>query len=474
MTQQRQEILLIGKRGDPELAAFAAQLLAAGVETIHAQNVGDAKERLAQSRISLAVVAMESSPKSLELIRELTFLFRGLPVLATAIKGSVNEAREVIAAGAADYLLLPVDDVKIASLMQHYADLYFDPELGRGRRFISTDPGMLRLLHQVRRVARSMATVLIQGESGTGKELIARFVHQVSERNKGPFIAINCAALPENLLESELFGHAKGAFTGALADRKGKFLQANGGAIFLDEISEMSLNLQAKLLRVLQEREVDQVGGRSAIPLDVRVIASTNRDLKAWSQSGKFREDLYYRLNVFPVQLPPLRQRPKDIILLAEHFRKRFVEELGRNAILFSKDVLMTLNNYSWPGNVRELENVIHRALLVAEGDEINVKDLMIDAMPLARTFNTDDDENEDMEADEGYDDDASIPDLVRPELENSDQIRLPVGTTVRQMEEFLIHRTLDEVKGNRTRAAELLGISIRTLRNKLNEYAAR
>ncbi|MBF0427396.1 MAG: sigma-54-dependent Fis family transcriptional regulator [Magnetococcales bacterium] len=471
MTTQRREVLLIGGKNDPDMASFAAQLNAAGVETTRVLNAAGAKECLTHARFSLAVVAVETAPEPMELIRELTFLFRGLPVLAAAAKGSVSEAREIIAVGAADYLLLPLDDVKISSLIQHFADQYFDPELGRGRRLITSDTGMQQLLQQIRRVARSMATVLIQGESGTGKELIARFVHQVSDRHKGPFIAINCAALPENLLESELFGHAKGAFTGALADRKGKFQQANGGAIFLDEISEMSLNLQAKLLRVLQEREVDPVGGRSAIPLDVRVIASTNRDLKSWAQSGKFREDLYYRLNVFPVKLPPLRQRPNDIGLLAEHFRKRFVEELGRNAIYFSKEAVVALNQYSWPGNVRELENVIHRALLVADGGEITVGDLMIDIIPTAVRTHSMDEDGMDDEYDE---DDGSIVDIVRPELENNDQIRLPVGTTVRQMEEFLIHRTLDEVKGNRTRAAELLGISIRTLRNKLNEYAAR
>ncbi|MBF0614988.1 MAG: sigma-54-dependent Fis family transcriptional regulator [Magnetococcales bacterium] len=475
MTPTRREILLIGGRNGAELLQFIAQLSEAGLDTTRAPSVAAAKEQLSRARFSLAVVAMESGSDSLELIRELTFLFRGLPVLAVAVavRGSVSEAREVISAGAADYLLLPLDEAKVTGLIHHFADQYFDPELGRGRRFITTDEGMRRLLQQVRRVARSMATVLIQGESGTGKELIARFVHQVSERNQGPFIAINCAALPENLLESELFGHAKGAFTGALADRKGKFQQANGGAIFLDEISEMSLNLQAKLLRVLQEREVDPVGGRSAIPLDVRVIASTNRDLKSWAQSGRFREDLYYRLNVFPVHLPPLRQRTSDIPLLAEHFRKRFIEELGRNAIPFSSAALTALTRYGWPGNVRELENVIHRALLIAEGTEITPRDLMIEWPPVSDTHLDDEEDEEELDDEDGIRMTRDLP-LPRPDLENNDQIRLPVGTTVRQMEEFLIHRTLDEVKGNRTRAAELLGISIRTLRNKLNEYAAR
>ncbi|MBF0195468.1 MAG: sigma-54-dependent Fis family transcriptional regulator, partial [Magnetococcales bacterium] len=259
----------------------------------------------------------------------------------------------------------------------------------------------------------------------------------------------------------ELFGHAKGAFTGATTDRKGKFLQANGGTIFLDEISEMSLNLQAKMLRVLQEREVDPVGGKAAISLDVRVVASTNRDLKSYALEGKFREDLYYRLNVFPVQLPPLRERSGDVRLLAESFRKRFIAELARNNIPFSKRSLAALTSYQWPGNVRELENVIQRALLMAEGSEVEPEDLMID-MPA----NFDSSVNL-SEQDVGGESDEIMSD-------DNEEIRLPVGTTVRRMEEILIHRTLNEVNGNRTRAAELLGISIRTLRNKLNEYATR
>ncbi|MBF0187965.1 MAG: sigma-54-dependent Fis family transcriptional regulator [Magnetococcales bacterium] len=443
------EVIIIG-RVTPEITALSTQIRRAGMESTIIADVKKAKKRLNDSIPGLAVVAVEGVADPLELVREMTFLFRGLPVLAATTKGSVNEAREAIQVGAAEYLLLPVEKEVLSAHLKRYVNQYFDPELGRGRHLITGDSMMLRLLTQIRRVAGSKATVLIEGESGTGKELVARYVHQVSDRSDRPFVAINCAALPENLLESELFGHAKGAFTGAMADRKGKFQQANSGTIFLDEISEMTLNLQAKLLRVLQEGEVDPVGGKSPISLDVRVVASTNRDLKTYAQEGNFREDLYYRLNVFPVQLPPLRKRPTDVVLLAEHFRKRFVQELGRNDIPFDDSALQALKSCAWRGNVRELENVIQRCLLVAEGGAITADDLMIDTSS------------------------APAGDNGSSAADAGDTISMPVGTTVKEMEEILIRHTLDEVDGNRTRAAEILGISIRTLRNKLNEYAAR
>ncbi|MBF0414538.1 MAG: sigma-54-dependent Fis family transcriptional regulator [Magnetococcales bacterium] len=456
----RNEIILIGST-TPALQRLAEQVKASGCRPIITPFGDETRIRVGGSSVGMVIVALGPENEALEWIREINFLYRGLPVLAAAVQGSVTGAREAIGVGAADYILLPIEDDLLKTHLSNYLARYFDPELGNGRRLLSSDPNMKRLLNQIRRVGKSQATVLIQGESGTGKELIARFVHQVSDRSSQAFVALNCAALPENLLESELFGHSKGAFTGAITDRKGKFLQANGGTIFLDEISEMSLNLQAKLLRVLQEREVDPVGGRGAVPLDVRVVASTNRDLKEWAEDGKFREDLYYRLNVFPVSLPPLRKRPGDILLLANHFRKRFIAELGRNDIPFSASALAAMENYSWPGNIRELENVIQRALLMAEGRTVEPEDLMIDYDPGSED-----------------DDDASIPSghphSATPLGDNAEAIRLPIGTTVREMEEILIHRTLDEVNGNRTRAAELLGISIRTLRNKLNEYATR
>jgi two-component system, response regulator FlrC len=457
---QRNEIVIIGN-STAHLSSLVSQIKILGATAILLDKVVEAKKYIAMPQVGMVIIDLEGVGDGLELIRELSFLFRGMPILAAAVKGNLTEAREAIGLGAADFLHLPVDDTKLKSVIQNYCSQFFDPELGRGRKIITNDDGMLRLLSQVRRVSRSQASVLVQGESGTGKELIARFVHQASDRSSGPFVAINCAALPENLLESELFGHSKGAFTGATTDRKGKFLQANGGTIFLDEISEMSLNLQAKMLRVLQEREVDPVGGKAAISLDVRVVASTNRDLKSYALEGKFREDLYYRLNVFPVQLPPLRDRADDIRLLAESFRIRFIAELARNDIPFSKTALAALKAYKWPGNVRELENAIQRALLMAEGSEVGPEDLMIE---LPASF----DGGQSLSSESGGSDFGDS--LVGDE----EDIRLPVGTTVRRMEEILIHRTLNEVNGNRTRAAELLGISIRTLRNKLNEYATR
>lgn len=451
------EILLIG-HDNPAVRKLADQVQRHGYAPILIPFGDEARLRVGSPTVGMVIISLQPGSEALEWIREINFLHRGLPVLAAAVQGSVTEAREAIGVGAADYLLLPIEEELLKNHLANYASRYFDPELGSGRRLISSDANMKRLLNQIRRVGKSQATVLIQGESGTGKELIARFVHQVSDRSSQAFVALNCAALPENLLESELFGHSKGAFTGAITDRKGKFLQANGGTIFLDEISEMTLNLQAKLLRVLQEREVDPVGGRGTVPLDVRVVASTNRDLKEWAEDGKFREDLYYRLNVFPVSLPPLRKRPGDILLLANHFRKRFITELGRNDIAFSPSALSAMENYPWPGNIRELENVIQRALLMAEGRVIEPDDLMID-------FEPSDNES------------GPVPfpsHSAAVHSDNAEAIRLPIGTTVREMEEILIHRTLDEVNGNRTRAAELLGISIRTLRNKLNEYATR
>ncbi|MBF0621427.1 MAG: sigma-54-dependent Fis family transcriptional regulator [Magnetococcales bacterium] len=450
MTQQS-EILLIGS-ANKAFSTLAGQFKTTGKDVVIIDTVDAAKKRLSDGLPGLVIISVDTMPEPFDLVRELAFLYRGLPVLVAAERGSVHEASEAIAQGASDYILLPIDSEIVKGLVNNYVSATIDPELGRGRHLITGDPKMLKLLTQVRRVAQSRATVLVQGESGTGKELIARYIHQVSDRAEKSFVALNCAALPENLLESELFGHIKGAFTGATGDRKGKFLQANGGTIFLDEISEMSLKLQAKLLRVLQEGEVDPVGGRKPVQVDVRVIASTNRELKSYAEEGHFREDLFYRLNVFPVQLPPLRVRTKDVILLAEHFRRRFTKEFGRNDIPFSNQALAALEAAPWPGNVRELENVVQRALLMAESKAITPEDLMIDPAPAGAAPST----------------------LIDAGGTGVDQIQMPLGTTVREMEEILIRHTLNEVDGNRTRAAEMLGISIRTLRNKLNEYASR
>lgn len=300
-------------------------------------------------------------------------------------------------------------------------------------------------------VAESKSTVLITGESGTGKELIAKSIHAMSNRSGGPFIKVNCAALPEGLIESELFGHEKGAFTGALKTRKGKFELAHGGTLLLDEIGEMPLAVQAKLLRVLQEREVDKVGGDSPISVDVRIIATTNRDLLQDSRDGKFREDLYYRLNVFHFTLPPLRERKEDIPALVDHFIDKYNNETGFVVKGASKEAMNKLLEYNWPGNIRELENTIERAVVLTRSDEIQPTSLMLDNT----TMN------------------GNQPSEELPSNSDGFSNIIFAGMTVAEAEKKLIYKTL-EVSKSKTEAAEKLGISIRTLRNKLHEYEGR
>ncbi len=282
--------------------------------------------------------------------------------------------------------------------------------------------------------------MLISGETGTGKEMVARYIHQCSPRAGKPFMAVNCAALPEGLLESELFGHEKGAFTGALAKKDGKFELAHKGTLLLDEVTEMTPALQAKLLRVLQEHEIDKVGGREPIPVDVRVIATTNRDPKKLIEEGKFREDLYYRLNVIPIKLPPLRERMEDLPVLTEHFLRKHCAENGRSIASLAPETLSLLNKYQWRGNVRELENIIERAVLVCPGDVIEPSHLFMEDSEQAP---------------------AGAPGGALGSFRG----------TIYEMERELIFKTLEETGNNKTKAAEILGISIRTLRNKLNEY---
>jgi transcriptional regulator with PAS, ATPase and Fis domain len=322
---------------------------------------------------------------------------------------------------------------------------------------------MIRVLEVAEAVARSEATVLIQGESGTGKELIARFVHASSPRSQQPFIAVNCAALPASLLESELFGHEKGAFTGAQTRKIGKFELAHGGTILLDEISEMELALQAKLLRVLQEREVDRVGGKDPVSIDVRVLATTNRNLEESVREGRFRADLYYRLNVIPLTLPPLRDRRSDIKLLTEHFMRQY---LGENAPQLPVEVLEALMSHPWPGNIRELQNAVQRAAILSRGSIPRESDFLLSMSPSIQL--------DSLRAEPAPR--APLNSLVERTVEpppNDGMTPLVIrsGTTVQEMEKALILETLRATQNNRTEAARLLGISIRTLRNKLHEY---
>jgi transcriptional regulator with PAS, ATPase and Fis domain len=305
--------------------------------------------------------------------------------------------------------------------------------------------------------------VLIQGESGTGKELIARFVHASSPRSQQPFVAVNCAALPESLLESELFGHEKGAFTGAQSRKIGKFELAQGGTILLDEISEMELALQAKLLRVLQEREVDRVGGKDPVSIDVRVLATTNRNLEESVREGKFRADLYYRLNVIPLTLPPLRERRPDIKLLTEHFMRQY---LGEHAPTLPAQVLEALMSHSWPGNIRELQNAVQRAAILSRGETPRESDFLLSMNPAVQleSFRT----GAEVSAPLNTRVECSVDPIVDAGVGS---LVIRSGTTVQEMEKALILETLRATDNNRTEAAKLLGISIRTLRNKLHEY---
>jgi len=305
----------------------------------------------------------------------------------------------------------------------------------------TADLRMRELLELAKTVAQSKATVLIQGESGTGKELLANAIHQDSARNSRPFIALNCAAIPENLLESELFGYERGAFTGAMSNRAGKFELANGGTILLDEISEMDIRLQAKLLRVIQEGEVDRIGGKNPIPVNVRVIATTNKNLSDCVREGSFRQDLYYRLNVVNLTIPPLRERMGDVSLLAKSFVLKFSEANGKQIEGFSDDATRLMDSYNWPGNVRELENVVERAVITARGVEIVSSDLQMERKNQA---------------------------LLQ---EVSERSQWEPGETLDDIERNVIIKALQYHNGNRTHTARALGISIRTLRNKLADY---
>ncbi len=315
---------------------------------------------------------------------------------------------------------------------------------GADKQIVTGDTRMLNLLDKVKQVADSRASVLIRGESGTGKELFARFIHENSGRRNGPFVAVNCGALPETLLESELFGHEKGAFTGAITKKSGKFELADRGTILLDEITEMQYHLQAKLLRVIQEREVDRVGGASPIRVDVRIIATTNRDVKETIKKGEFREDLFYRLNVIPLSIPPLRERAGDIKVLVKHFVEKYNRLDGRSVKSVTTRAMDKLLSLPFGGNVRELENLIERAVLLCDGEKIDAGDLYLEES----LFEPDS--------------------FVSPEVQPASE--LPIEP-LKEVEKKVIFQALDHTKGNRTHAATILGISVRTLRNKLNEY---
>ena len=369
-----------------------------------------------------------------------------VPIVACGVTNDARAAVKAIHAGAKEYIPLPPDPELIAAVLAAVTD--------DNREMIYRDDAMASVVKLAQQIAGSDASVLITGESGTGKEVLARYVHSRSQRAKKPFITVNCAAIPENLLESELIGHEKGAFTGALGRRIGKFEEANGGTLLLDEISEMDVRLQAKLLRAIQERVIDRVGGAKPVPVDIRIIATSNRVLTDAVRAGTFREDLMFRLNVVNLKIPPLRERPADIGELATHFIKKYSEANGLAVRPLSVDARRALNTARWPGNVRELENTLHRAVLLSSGAEIGVDGIL--------------------SPDGARLDAARGTGIAEPAAMAAEQVtRSLVGRTVAEVERDLILETLKHCLGNRTHAANILGISIRTLRNKLNEYSA-
>ena len=429
------QVLIIGQLGG-ELGKAARIATARGARLHQADDDRTALARLrVDARVDLVLVEMPHDIAGL--VQALAAERIPVPVVACGTDAGPEEAAAAIMAGAREFLPLPPDPELIAAILEAAS--------GDSHAVVARDPAMLATLRRAEQVAGAEASILITGESGTGKEVLARHVHRRSRRANGPFVALNCAAIPENLLESELFGHEKGAFSGAIARRLGKFEAAHGGTLLLDEISEMDVRLQSKLLRALQEREIDRVGGTAPVKIDVRILATSNRDLPAEVQAGRFREDLYFRLNVVSLRLPPLRERPGDIPALANHYARRYAEVNGVPPRPLSRAAMLRVCNHGWRGNVRELENTIHRAVLLAVGDEIDV-----DAIELS----------------------PGGPTARAEAAPGTSAIGSLVGCTVNEVERDLIIETLGHTLGNRTHAAVILGISIRALRNKLRDYA--
>ncbi len=424
----------------------------------------------------------------LELLKDIKSIAPAKPVIMATAYGTVETAVEAMKHGAFDYIKKPINFDSFQFIVQQAlnyegmtGNVSIDVEnkksnskpVDLSKEIVTENQSMQSLLEVARNVAKSKSTMLIQSESGTGKELLASYIHDNSDRSKRPFVAVNCAALPDTLLESELFGHAKGSFTGATQDYRGKFEQAHTGTILLDEISEMALPLQAKLLRVLQEYQVDKVGGKEPIPIDVRVIATTNQNLLGMIDNGKFREDLYFRLNVIPLALPPLRDRMDDVPVLVKYFVEKHSKINNRKCPAVSRETLNILTNYHWRGNVRELENVMERAMLLCDGEEIQPNHLLMSSQLGETSINADlasitSSKTKNVKS-VSVEKDSNDTDYQ--DSQDSSGLGIEVGMSMKEAEKRFIFKTLHETKGNRTHAAKTLGISIRTLRNKLNEY---
>ncbi|HRT69911.1 MAG TPA: sigma-54 dependent transcriptional regulator [Syntrophales bacterium] len=436
--------------------ALSESLVSCGYRVDTAVDGADGLNKFKQGRYKAVITDMRM-PKAngMDVLRGIKALSPQTHVIVITAYGTVSTAVEAMKNGASDFIMKPFSLDELESVVRNVlADgMPADSALGRcreqdrNREIVAGDEKMLSLLEMLKCVAISKASIFIQGESGTGKELIARHIHRYSNRAGMPFVAVNCAAVPYNLLESEMFGYEKGAFTGAVQRKIGKFEMADGGTLLLDEVSEMDIHLQAKLLRAIQESEIDRLGGKEPVRVNVRIIATTNLDPKKCVAEKKFREDLYYRLNVIPIKVPPLRERKGDIPCLVDHFLKKFSALQGREKPEVSAEAFELLQAYLWPGNVRELENVMERAVLICSGSQIRPEHLRLDGEEVGE----------------------------RPPEGEPDEPSAPVyrNVTLYEMERQLIFDTLKQVKGNKTKASKILGISVRTMRNKLNEYGA-
>lgn len=427
---------------DPDLREALSDTLALSrYRVLTAVDGENAVELLRQHAVGLVITDVQMPRMNgISLLHEIKSRWPHVPVLLMTAYGVIAQAVEAMREGASNYMVKPFD---VADLLAQVARYMLPASFGEDGDAVMEDPQSSELFSLAVRVANTPATVLISGESGTGKEVLARFIHRHSARADQPFVAINCAAIPDNLLEATMFGYEKGAFTGATQAQAGKFEQAQGGTLLLDEISEMPLALQAKLLRVLQEREVERVGAHKAIPLDVRVIATTNRDMQSEVSKGGFREDLYYRLNVFPLQIKPLRERVQDILPLARRFLGDMAGAMGRGNMRLDASAERSLQEYGWPGNVREMENVIQRAVILAPTEVVKPEHLHLPVRHPASEI--------------------LIPDR------NSDEE--PEAQDLKSLEKAHIMSTLASVNGSRKLAAQKLGMSERTLRHKLQQY---
>jgi|LGVF01.1.fsa_nt_gb two-component system response regulator FlrC len=453
---KRETILIVDDEPSMRLA-LSESLESCGYEICTSEDGVDALKKFHDDRFSVVITDMRMPKMSgMEVLRGIKKISPRTPVIVITAYGTVNTAIEAMKEGASDFIMKPFSLEHLESVIKGAVAENGEKkdELGyetkkcsiTEKSIITKDKKMLDLLELLRNVSKSKSTILMQGESGTGKELLARYIHKHSNRANMRFVAVNSAAIPYNLLESEMFGYEKGAFTGASQRKLGKFELANGGTLLLDEISEMSLNLQAKFLRVIQESEIDRLGGKDSVPLDIRIIATTNKDLKKCVAEKKFRDDLYYRLGVIPIKIPPLRERRTDITLLAEHFLENYSRLNKISKPTLSKEVADILESQEWPGNVRELENVIERAVLISGGKIILPEHLYLEGDYLENL-------------------NSRQPATTVSKAFTSQDI------TLKEMEKEFILETLEKTGGNKTKASKILGISLRTIRNKINEY---